>query len=122
MTEDQHQMCVIKWSQQPFIREKYPELKMLHHIANERKCSPVQGRMLKLMGVRSGVPDLSLPVPKSPYNGLYIEMKTETGRLSDNQKWWICELKKQGYRCEVCYGWEAAVAVLEDYLNGNCRT
>ena len=118
MTEDRHQMYVIKWSQQPSIRQKYPELKLLHHIPNERKCSPAQGKLLKLMGVRSGVPDLSLPAPKSGFNGLYIEMKTDTGRLSDNQKWWIEELKKEGYRCEVCYGWQSAVDILEDYLNG----
>ena len=31
MTEAQHQINVIKWTQQPGIRRKYPELKLLYH-------------------------------------------------------------------------------------------
>lgn len=116
MTEDQHQMAVIKWSQQASIRKKYPELKLLYHIPNERKCAPGQGMKLKRMGVRSGVPDLELPVARGRYHGLYIEMKTENGRTSDQQKWWVNELTLQGYLCSVCYGWEDAVKEIERYL------
>lgn len=116
MTEAQHQQYVFKWSQQPHIRHKFPELKLLYHIPNERKCTPVQGKQLKLQGVRSGIPDLHLPVSKNGYNSLYIEMKSESGRVSDEQKWWLSELEKQGSKCVVCYGWEQAVATLEDYL------
>lgn len=118
MTEAQHQIQLIKWSQQPHIRCKYPELKLMYHIPNERKCSQVQGRMLKMQGVRSGVPDLHLPVARKGFHGLYIEMKTETGKTSDNQDWWIYELQKQGYCCAVCHGWQDAAGVLEGYLCG----
>lgn len=38
---------------------------------------------LKQMGVKAGIPDLCLPVPMGMYNGLYIEMKYDTGRLED---------------------------------------
>ena len=77
MTEAQHQINVIKWTQQPGIRRKYPELKLLYHIPNERKCSQIQGRQLKLQGVKSGVPDLHLPVARGEYLSLYIELKAE---------------------------------------------
>lgn len=116
MTEMQHQQLVFKWAQQPSIRSKYPELKLMFHIPNERNCTPVQGRQLKLAGVRSGVPDLELPVSRKGYTGLHIEMKTETGRLSDVQKWWIAELEKQGRKCCVCYGYKQAISAIEDYL------
>lgn len=115
-TENQHQMAVIKWSQQASIRQKWPELKLLFHIPNERKCTPQQGRILKLMGVKRGVPDLMLPVARGRYHGLYIEMKTETGRSTEDQKWWGEELRGQGYMHEVCHGWESATRVLEWYL------
>ena len=85
MTEAQHQINVIKWTQQPGIRRKYPELKLLYHIPNERKCSQIQGRQLKLQGVKSGVPDLHLPVARGEYLSLYIELKAEKGKVSDNQ-------------------------------------
>ena len=117
MTEDQHQAALIQWSQQASIRRKYPDLKLMYHIPNERKCTPQQGARLKRIGVKSGVPDLDLPVPRGNYHGMRIEMKTENGRTSENQKWWIDELTKQGYYCVVCRGWEDAARQIEAYMN-----
>lgn len=116
MTEAQAQRCVIKWSQQPSIRRKWPELKYLLHIANERK-DPKEISMLAALGVKKGVPDLFLPVSRGQYHGLWIEMKNETGRASDEQKWWIAELNAQGYFAEICHGWESAVRVIEWFMD-----
>lgn len=116
MTEAQHQANVIKWSQQPHIRSRWPELALLFHIPNGGTRDAVEGRHLKQQGVRSGVPDLCLPVPSGRYHGLFIELKTETGRASVNQKWWIERLEAAGYFARVCHGWQAAAALLEWYL------
>jgi hypothetical protein len=116
MTEQQHQIAVIQWSQQPTIRQKYPELALLFHIPNERS-DKVQASILKKMGVKKGVPDLFLPVPSGKYHGLWIEMKTENGRASTEQIWWADHLKANGYAHAFCYGWERATEVLEWYLN-----
>lgn len=116
--EDIEQQMVIRWSQQATIRGKYPELKLLYHVPNERKCSAQEGTRLKRMGVKPGVPDLCLPVARGNAHGLYIEMKTKTGKLSDTQRWWQSELNGQDYLSTVCYGWEQAIKVLTDYLEG----
>ena len=71
---------------------------------------------LKQQGVKSGVPDLCLPVPRGRYHGLYIEMKTESGHTTAVQEWWGERLQAQGYAWRVCHGWQAAVALLEWYL------
>lgn len=116
MTEAQHQTMVFRWSQLPAVRQRYPELKLLHHIPNGGKRDPVEAKHLKQQGVKSGVPDLCLPVARNGYHGLYIEMKTEVGRVSDNQRWWLRELTEQQYLAVVCYGWKEAVECLTDYL------
>lgn len=116
MTELQHQIAVIKWSQQPSIRSQWPELKLLFHIPNERKCTPQMGKLLKLAGVKRGVPDVCLPVPRSRYHGLYIELKTPDGKTEPDQDWWLEQLRAQGYFTEVCHGYESAIRVLEWYL------
>lgn len=116
MTEAQHQMAFIKWSQQPQIREKWPELKLMYHIPNERKCTPQQGRMFRLMGVRRGVPDLHLPVARGLYHSLYIEMKRPGERTSDDQDWWQAELMRKGNAVMTCWGWEDAVRAIEWYF------
>ena len=117
MTEAQHQANVIKWSQQPEIRSKWPELALFHHIPNGGRRDPVEARHLKQCGVKSGVPDLCLPVPSGKYHGMYLEMKTETGRATLAQKHWLERLRALGYFTIVCHGWQAAVDALEWYLS-----
>lgn len=116
MTEAQHQATLIKWTQQPTIRQAFPELALLHHIPNGGSRNPIEAKHLKQQGVKSGVPDLHLPVSRKGFNGLYIELKTEKGRPSENQKWWIDSLKKQGNYACVCHGWEEAKDCLLWYL------
>lgn len=116
MTEQQEQIALIKWTQQPAIRQAYPELKFLFHVPNER-ADKVQASILKKMGVKPGVPDLLLPVPSGQHHGLFIEMKKVGGRASDDQLWWLEHLKANGYACAVCYGWQQATEVLLWYLN-----
>ena len=117
VSEAKHQQAVIKWSQQPAVRSRWPELALLHHIKNETREGAAQVAVDKAMGVKRGVPDLCLPVALDRYHGLYIEWKTETGRTSEAQKWWGEKLLEQGYMFEVCHGWESAVGVLEWYLS-----
>ena len=114
-TEAQHQMNVINWS--ILHTSEWPELALLHHIPNGGTRDVVEGKHLKQQGVKSGVPDLCLPVPSGRYHGLYIEMKTDDGRATDAQKWWIERLNAAGYFAQVCHGWESAVRVLEWYLS-----
>lgn len=114
--ESWEQQQVIKWSQQPSIRQAYPELAMLYHIPNER-ADKVQAAILKAMGVKKGVPDLHLPIPSGNYHGLYIEMKAVDGKPEDEQIWWLEHLKANGYACTVCYGWQQATEVLLWYMN-----
>lgn len=72
---------------------------------------------LKQMGVKAGIPDLCLPVPMGMYNGLYIEMKYDTGKLEDSQKKMLEALAAAGHYCTVCYGAEEAIRVLQEYIN-----
>lgn len=116
-SEARHQMNVIRWSQQPSTRSKWPELALLHHIPNGGTRDAVEAKHLKDQGVKRGVPDLCLPVPRGQYHGLYIEMKAETGRTSPEQDWWGERLLGQGYMWEVCRGYRSAISVLEWYLS-----
>ena len=117
--EDSEQIAVMDWSLA--VRHKYPELRLLYHVANERKCTPAEGAFMKRKGVKRGVPDLCLPVPRGKYHGLYIELKAPGGRASEDQKWWMKELETQGYVAAVCIGWRAAADLIESYLNMEVR-
>jgi len=114
-TEAQHQINIIRWSE--IVRDVYPELKLLYHIPNGGGRDAIEGKHLKEQGVKAGVPDLCLPVPRGDYDALYIELKTEKGAPSPEQEWWICQLRLEGNYAVVCYGWRSAIKIIEWYMN-----
>lgn len=118
--EATEQIWLFEWCRHAAV--KWPELDLLHHIANGGSRNYIEAARLKAQGVKPGVPDLCLPVPRGDYHGLYIELKRrEHGVLSAEQKVWIERLRGQGYRVEVCKGFQEAADVLESYLSGGCR-
>lgn len=119
--EHSHQVAVLAWS--VINLPRYPCLKWLFAIPNGGTRSRSQGGRLKAEGVKAGVADLMLPVPVGRYHGLFIEMKRQNGTEADvspKQREFLLFVQAQGYRVQVCYGWEQAVAVIERYLCGAC--
>lgn len=110
MTESQEQKQLIQWCRTD------PRLQYLFHIPNESVGG--QGWIVRnrQMGVKPGVPDLFYPVPLNGYHGLFLEMKTATGRLSEAQKRWCRFLEEVGYKVVIAHGWEEAKKALEEYL------
>lgn len=74
------------------------------------------GIRLKRTGLKPGIPDIFLPVGRGKYHGLFIEMKSDKGRVQKNQKEWHDRLRAQGYMVEVCRGCDQAVKVIYEYL------
>lgn len=116
-TEHQEQAALFSWAE--FHTHRWPELALMFAIPNGGKRNKVTAAMLKAEGVKPGVPDICLPVTRTPCPGLYIEMKTGTGRLSSTQRSWLLALIAQGYRAEVCRGWQEAQQVIIEYLGGD---
>ena len=115
-SESQEQQQLVCWTD--FMQHKYPELNLLYHIPNGGKRSKSEAARFKAEGVKSGVPDLCLPVARGGYHGLYIEMKKQGGVISADQSKWLHALSQQGYLTAVCYGSEAAEQILTEYLAG----
>lgn len=77
---------------------------------------------LRAEGVRSGVPDLFLPIPVDGYCGLIIEMKTTKGKPSKNQLTWINLMNSGGYATTICHSSRDAIVKITAYLNGQWAT
>ena len=114
MSEAQEQVALFQWAN--LARQEYPELELLHHIPNGGRRDKKEAGALKRQGVKAGVPDISLPVARGGYHGLYIELKVGRNKTSSAQNEWIEKLSRQNYFVSVCYGWLAAREVIEKYL------
>lgn len=102
-TEAQEQTAVIEWWRFACRKYKVPECSLLH-IANEGTRSAARGRLQKSLGVRAGVADLFLSVPRGGKNGLWLEMKRKGGRVRPEQREFLREMQALGYAGAVCHG------------------
>jgi hypothetical protein len=60
-----------------------------------------------------------MAVPYSGYHGLFIELKSKNGRLSEYQKTWVDNLNDRAYKAVVCYSLDEAINAVREYLGGN---
>ena len=124
MTEAEHQILVMCWAKKISLAGR-AELDLLFHVPNGGNRSGREGAMFKAMGVKAGVPDLCLPVPRGDFNNLWIEMKVDEdgasgkrGSTSEAQEKWHSSLEQHGGYVVVAFGWKNAVAAICGYLGG----
>lgn len=110
LTEDQEQIMLATWLDKNNI--------LFYASANGGSRNPIEAAKLKRCGVRSGVPDICLPIPTKRYHGLYIELKRiSRSKISENQEMWLTKLNQNGYLAKVAYGFEEAKQIISDYLS-----
>ena len=117
--EHNEQVKLFKWAE--IMANRYEELDLLFAIPNG---AYFMGNWkvintMKAEGLKSGVPDVFLPIRSKEFSGLWIEMKAGSNRPSPAQKKWIRQLREQGFRVEVCYSADEAIEVICKYLNLN---
>lgn len=87
----------------------------------------IRGKRAKREGSRPGIPDIMVAVPKRPspathgattkhYSGLFVEMKTAKGVVSDEQEEAMGYLTARGYKCVICRSADEAIKVIKEYL------
>jgi hypothetical protein len=112
LTEHEIQCQVIAWFD--LVHKKYAGRLFAIPNAGDR---PVQyTKQLIDEGMRSGVPDLCLPVARGGYHALYIELKRPGGRLSEKQNDWINFLNDEKNLAVCCVGFSDAKRAIDDYL------
>lgn len=113
--EHDEQVILLTWTR--VMSRKYPALRRLYANANAGTSDPRRGVWLRSEGVLKGVSDLFLSSPSNGFHGLYIELKSGVGRLTQEQDNWIKESKILGYEAEMCKGWVEAAKVIGKYLS-----
>ena len=109
---------------------KYPLLKRVYHVPNGGMRHKATAGRLKAEGVRPGVLDINVDVPRwgdivgeidaypvyELIPGLRIEMKFGRNRPTAEQKDWLEYYKLAGYQTAVCYTSIEAWNVIVKYL------
>lgn len=110
--EDIAQINLINWFKHNFPHYK----KDIHHFANQRKCTPQQGMLLKRMGVTKGVSDLHLALPTDNYHGMWLELKVGNGKPTKEQLEFLEQKRNRGYYATWVTGENNAKLEILNYL------
>jgi len=92
--ESKLQQNCVKWFRYQFPEPKY----LIYANANGGQRNVITAKIMKGEGVRAGVPDLTI---LSQGHIFFVEMKSEKGRLSENQKEVIEIIDKLGFKTYV---------------------
>lgn len=114
--EDDMQIALFDWVYRNENRPGCTALKLAFHCPNGGKRGAREGARFKRMGVRAGVWDVIVPVPRGIYAGLAIELKTPTGRLTPEQKTMGELMTTAGWETVVCRKWDTAAWTISTYL------
>lgn len=111
-SEHQIQKAVFQW-----LRTVHPKV-VAYAIPNAARRSAAQAAYLKAEGLRAGMPDIVIAKACGGFHGLYIELKTKTGRLSDVQKETLFDLAREKYACAVSRSVDETIELITTYLEG----
>ena len=112
------QSACVKW-----FRYQYSEYKdLLFAIPNGLPIFDKELRVkiynrLNREGLKAGVPDLFLALPRGIYHGAFIEIKYDSDRLRKNQFDMIQLLTAQNYKCLVINNIEEFINEVNKYLS-----
>lgn len=82
------------------------------HPPNGGRRGPIEGARFKRMGVKAGVADLIL---LHNGNAFALELKTETGRISDAQYEFLANFRAAGGYAWASQGLDSAIKILESW-------
>ena len=100
--------------------------KMAHHCAewadlfavpNGGKRDAVTAINLKRQGVKAGVLDMMLLIPRKGYSGLMVELKVKNRPPTPDQLSFAEKARNNGFKAIFCNGSDAAVMAIEEYLS-----
>ncbi len=117
-TERQEQKDIFDWAKKAKVF--CPELELLYATTNKGGGGIKGGasrRSASVAGLKNGVPDICLPVARTGFHGLYVELKKRHGgKVSPEQEEWLRKLQEQGYKAVIAKGADEAIEIILDYM------
>ncbi|WP_435633549.1 VRR-NUC domain-containing protein [Carnimonas bestiolae] len=119
--EGREQTQLVNWLKGCCLRGTLPAhaYKLLYAVPNGGSRHSAEAVNLRAQGVRAGVSDLVLAMPRGGYAGLYLELKAtppHNATISDEQKKWCALVNAEGYLGVVAIGVESAKQLLRWYI------
>ena len=110
--EDTLQIACVRWFDYQHAKESWS----LFHVPNGGRRNQKEAARFKAMGVRAGVPDLLLLLPRHGYAYLAIELKYGKNTQTQAQKDYERRINANGGLYTVVRGIDGFIALVDWYL------
>lgn len=110
--EDTLQKSCVRWFDLQYSHLSWA----LFHVPNGGTRNVREAAKLKEMGVRPGVPDLMLVLPRHGYHYLALELKVGKNKQTENQKWYQSKMTESGGKYVVIRSLDEFIECVKDYL------
>jgi hypothetical protein len=115
--EDNLQIACINW-----FKYQYPNILITsfpagYVFAGNQQQRQRTGKRMSQMGYCNGIPDLFIIHPNNRFHGLFIELKTEKGTVSKEQKEMLKRLDELGYFTSICRSLDDFMFTVNLYLH-----
>jgi hypothetical protein len=114
--EDNLQIACINW-----FKYQYPKILITsfpagYVFAGTQQQRQRTGKRMSQMGYCNGIPDLFIIHPNNRFHGLFVELKTEKGIVSKEQKEMLEKLSKLNFAINICRSIESFMACVKLYM------
>jgi len=99
----------------PTFFPKLPD-KLLFSVPNGGSRNPIEAKNLKRQGLKPGVPDVILLIPKKGFASLLMEFKTQQGNQSDEQLLFQQQAESCGSKYVIVRSVGNAIDEMKEYL------
>lgn len=103
------------FNQVPLFFPALPD-RLLFAVPNGGSRHKIEAANMKRQGVKRGIADVILQVPKKGFASLCLEFKTPTGKQSDEQKEYQRQVEMAGSKYVVVRSVEQAIRIMQKYL------
>lgn len=103
------------FNQVPLFFPTLPD-RLLFAVPNGGSRHKIEAANMKRQGVKRGIADVILQIPKKGYASLCLEFKTPSGKQSDEQKEYQRQVELAGSKYIVVRSVHQAIRVVQEYL------
>lgn len=112
---EEARMQIEFFRQVPLFFPRLPD-KLLFAVPNGGSRHKIEAANMKRQGVKAGVADVILQIPKKGFASLCLEFKTKTGRQSKEQREYQRQVEMAGSKYVVVRSVEEAIGEMRMYL------
>lgn len=112
---EEARMQIEFFRQVPLFFPRLPD-KLLFAVPNGGSRHKIEAANMKRQGVKAGVADVILQIPKKGFASLCLEFKTKTGRQSKEQREYQKQVEMAGSKYVVVRSVEEAIGEMRMYL------